>query len=321
MFTIHNIKFQGVFPKYYLWDVLGLSGNQAAMDQLAFFDSINYMKGALCYSDYLTTVSPNYAEEIHTAYFGEKMEYIFSRRHEVLFGILNGIDVVEYNPKTDKNIPANYDHKDLSKKAANKRELQRRLGLSEEPDTPLIVMISRLTEQKGIDLLLRILEELLEYQKVQVAILGTGEACYENAMQDIMSRHHGQMECVLDFSPSLSHLFYAGGDLLVMPSRFEPCGLSQMIAMRYGTLPVVRETGGLKDSVIPYNEYTREGNGFSFANYNAHELFAVLRYAISIYQESKDTWNQIINQAMLTDFSWSESALQYIELYKKLVNR
>lgn len=319
IFTIHNLKFQGIFPNNILGDVLGLADMKAVSDQLEFYGNVNLMKGALIYSDILTTVSPTYANEIHYAYFGEKMEGIFQQRNDKLYGIMNGIDTLIYSPEKDQQIKAHYSSQNLSGKHKNKAELQERLGLSKKQDVPLIVMVSRLTEQKGLDILLCILEELLK-ENVQIAILGTGEYCYESAIADIASRHPGQMSAILTFSRELSHLFYAGGDILVMPSRYEPCGLSQMIAMRYGTIPVVRETGGLKDSVMPYNKFTKEGNGFSFRNFNAHELLLILKNAIHIYCDEPEIWHLIVKQAMASDFSWDQSALQYIGLYQKLLS-
>ena len=318
VFTIHNLKFQGIFPSEVLGDVLGLADIKAAADQLAFLGAINYMKGALCYSDILTTVSPTYAMEIRNSYFGEKMEDILSRKQDRLFGILNGIDTEEYNPAHDRALAATYSVQCPVDKAKNKAALQEKLGLEKSADTPFLVMVSRFTEQKGLDLLLRILDDLLS-ESVQVAILGTGDRYYENALQEIAWRHPSQMKVHILFDNTLSRLFYAGGDLLMMPSRFEPCGLSQMIAMRYGTLPVVRETGGLKDSITPYNRYTGKGNGFSFANFNAHELLFVLKEAIRVYREEPETWHSLIAQAMSADFSWSGSAAKYMELYQNLV--
>jgi len=318
LFSVHNLKFQGVFGKEILSDVLGLDPVSAAASQLAYGDALNLMKGALLYSDVLSTVSPTYAEEIKSSYFGETLEYIFNQRYENLYGILNGIDINEYNPQKDKKIPAQFSVSDLSGKAVNKAELQKRIGLEVRSDTPLIILISRLTEQKGLDLLLHILDELL-CENVQVAVLGTGDACYESALRDAEERHKGKMCSYLAFDPALSHLFYAGADLILMPSRFEPCGLSQMIAMRYGTLPVVRETGGLKDSVIAYNKYTGEGTGFRFSDFNAHQFLFVLKDAIRLYHENKEAWNHIVQQAMQSDVSWKSHAKEYIALYHKMM--
>ncbi len=318
VFSVHNLKFQGIFSKEMLGDVLGLDSKAAASQLCQGRGAINLMKGALLYSDVLSTVSPTYAEEIKSSYFGEKMEGIFNKRSDRLFGILNGIDTAEYNPQKDKKIPATFDKDNLSGKAICKVELQRKIGLEVKENTPLIILITRLTEQKGLDLILRILDELLQ-EDIQIAVLGTGDEKYENALREAENRYKGKMCAYLAFDSALSHLFYAGADLFMMPSRFEPCGLSQMIAMRYGTLPVVRETGGLKDSVIPYNKYTGEGTGFSFSDFNAHQFLFVLKDAIGVYLNDKEAWNKLVIQAMETDVSWKIHAKEYADIYKKLM--
>ena len=318
VFSVHNLKFQGIFSKDMLGDVLGLDSKAAASQLRHGRGAINLMKGALLYSDVLSTVSPTYAEEIKGSYFGEKMDGIFNKRADRLFGILNGIDTADYNPQKDKKIPAVFDKENLAGKAVCKAELQRRIGLEVKENTPLIILITRLTEQKGLDLILRILDELLQ-EDIQIAVLGTGDEKYENALREAENRYKGKMCAYLAFDPALSHLFYAGADLLLMPSRFEPCGLSQMIAMRYGTLPVVRETGGLKDSVIPYNKYTGEGTGFSFSDFNAHQLLFVLKDAIDVYHNNKEAWKRLVLQAMETDVSWKIHAKEYAGVYKKLM--
>ena len=317
VFTVHNLKFQGQMSDYVLGDVLGLADIPAARDQLSDVgDSVNFMKGALLYSDILTTVSPTYAEEIRTPYYGERMDGIFRDRASVLYGILNGIDTKDYDPETDPEVPYHFSLSDRSGKKACKAALQRELGLPEEPDKPLIIMIGRLTQQKGLDLLAAVISELLD-QDLQLAVLGTGDAEYENMMKSI-SYSRPNMADRICFDEALSRRMYAGADMLLMPSQFEPCGLSQMIAMRYGTLPVVRETGGLKDSVIPYNRYTGEGTGFSFANYNAHEMLFTIKDAARIYREEPDTWQALMDNAMKEDFSWDRSAEKYKEIYEKL---
>lgn len=319
VFSVHNLKFQGIFPGYVLGDVLGLSQSKAARDQLAYGDAVNYLKGALCYSDRLTTVSPSYAEEICTEYFGEHMDGIFRQRKSILSGILNGIDLKKNTPKKDPYIVQNYGLTDLKKgKAANKAALQKELGLSQDPDVPLLVIISRLTEQKGLDLVLGILDELLQ-EPVQLAVLGVGENKYEQAFRHYEKKMPGKVCAYLSFDLPLSSRFYAAADLLLMPSKFEPCGLSQMIAMHYGTIPVVRETGGLKDSVIAYNQYEDSGDGFSFANYNAHELLFTIKHALDFYHNHKTAWNALMKRAMKKDFSWKASAQQYVSLYRELV--
>lgn len=318
--TIHNLKFQGVYSKFSLGDVLGLHNVQAAADQLAFGDAINYMKGGLCYSDILTTVSPTYSGEIRNAYFGEKMEDIFNRRSDVLYGILNGIDYDLYNPATDSSIPQKYDKDNLEGKKVCKAELQKELGLEVNPDIPLVVMISRLTEQKGLELLRCVMDEFMD-EEVQFAVLGVGDSVYTNMFQKQQEKRPGKMAACLYFNNPLSHKLYAGGDILLMPSQFEPCGLSQMIAMRYGNLPLVRETGGLKDSVVPYNKYTGEGTGFSFTNYNAHELLFTMKEALRIYREEPEVWQKLIDNAMTADFSWANSAEKYMDLYRQLYTK
>ena len=317
VFTIHNLKFQGVYGSSILGDILGLSGCEAACNQLSWYDGscVNYLAGAANYADRITTVSPTYAKEICTPYFGEGMQDIFIRRSQAVSGILNGIDTDSYNPAKDKAIVHNYSSPEG--KAANKAALQRELDLPEEPDVPLCVAVSRLTEQKGFDLVDAVVEELLD--TAQVVILGTGDAAYENHYRDLAARRPDRFSAQILFSEPLSRRIYAGGDLFLMPSRFEPCGLSQMISMRYGTLPVVRQTGGLADSVLPYNKFTGEGNGFSFANFNAHVLLFTVKDACALYREDPAAWKKLQEQAMAADFSWHNSALAYRELYRSLL--
>lgn len=317
VFSVHNLKFQGVFGGDVLGDILGLHQSQAARDQLMTGDCVNYLRGAACYSDRLLTVSPTYAGEICTPEYGEGLEEIFCRRRSVLQGILNGINTTEYDPSHDGHIPARFDAADMAGKAVCKQELQRQLGLAERTDVPLAVLVSRLAEQKGIDLVLHILDELLHHD-VQIAVLGVGEPQYEQAFQHFAAAYPDKFACRLTFSDTLAHQFYAGADMLLMPSRFEPCGLSQMIAMRYGVLPVVRKTGGLKDSVSPYNRFTGEGNGFSFANYNAHELLYTLQRALELWQQP-EAWQRLVAQAMAEDHSWQRSAQQYAAVYQGLL--
>lgn len=318
VFTVHNLKFQGQMSDYVLSDVLGLAGIPAAADQLRMDkDSIDFMKGALCYSDVLTTVSPTYTEEVQRPFFGEHLDGIFRRRSNVLYGVMNGIDYVEWDPSTDPFLENHFSKDDLAGKAAQKRALQEELGLDVDENIPLIVMIGRLTEQKGLDLLARVIEEML-YKPVQIAVLGTGDAKYEDMLRYYAWKFPGRMSACVTFDNSLSHRMYAGADMLLMPSLFEPCGLSQMIAMRYGTLPVVRETGGLKDSVIPYNQYTGEGTGFSFANYNAHEMLYTIQRAADLFANDKETWKKLQKQAMEADFSWAKAAKEYVAIYQNL---
>ena len=318
VFTVHNLKFQGQFTDMILGDILGLSHIAPAADQLRCDStSINYMKGALCYSDLLSTVSPSYAHEIQEPFFGEHMNDIFSRRNNVLYGILNGINTDFYSPEKDTLIEKNFAKNDLAGKAECKKALQNELGFEENPDIPIITMIGRLTEQKGMDLLTNVFDELLN-QPVQIAILGTGDWQYEETVRYFAGKYPGKLAALTMFDEALSHRLYAGADMLLMPSLFEPCGLSQMIAMHYGTLPIVREVGGLKDSVKPYNQYTGEGTGFSFANYNAHEMLYTIKDAITLYYDNKEAWKKLQEQAMSEDFSWNNAAERYIEMYERL---
>ncbi len=316
VFTIHNLKFQGQFSDFIFHDICGLTGTPAE-HQMISGSGVNFMAGGVHYADRITTVSPSYADEICTEYYGEHMDGLFRERKPVLSGILNGIDYNEYDPEKDEFIPSTYSASDLSGKAKDKAAFQKAHGLRKSKDTPMLSIISRLTEQKGFDLVTYILPHLAE-RGVQLVILGVGERQYEDAFRWYAGKYPKQF-CFLDtFNVSLSHEIYAASDLFIMPSRFEPCGLSQMMAMRYGTLPVVRETGGLRDSVQPYNKYTGEGTGFSFANFNAHELLACIDSAIEIYKKKPDDWNRLINNAMSADFSWTASAKKYRQLYREL---
>lgn len=318
VFTVHNLKFQGRMSREVLWNVLGLAEIPNAAWQLAVDeDSISFMKGALCYSDALTTVSPTYAGEIQNAYFGEGMDGLFRLRSGVLRGILNGIDNALYDPETDPALPESYSAKNREGKAACKAAIQEKLGLAVDPSVPLVAMISRLTEQKGMDLVQRMLGEMLQ-EPLQMVVLGVGEAQYEETLRYFAGQFPEKMSACLLFDESLSRQLYAGADILLMPSQFEPCGLSQMIAMRYGTLPVVRETGGLRDSVVPYNQYTGEGTGFSFANYNAHEMRDAVMRAVNLFREEPEQWQIMVGHAMAQDFTWARSAKDYLALYESL---
>ena len=315
--SVHNLKFQGQMTDYVLGDILGLSAIPAAANQLRCdASSVNFMKGGLLYSDILSTVSKTYADEIKTGFFGEKLDGIFRDRASVLYGIMNGIDNDLWNPETDPAIPAHFTAADRTEKAKCKAELQKELGLEVNPDLPLIVMIGRLTEQKGMDLLQRVIGELLG-KPLQIAVLGTGDKQYEDMLSYYAWKCPGKLAACIRFDEALSHRMYAGADMLLMPSLFEPCGLSQMIAMRYGTLPVVRETGGLKDSVTPYNKFTGEGTGFSFANYNAHEMMYTILGAVDLYRNERETWEKLVDNAMAADFSWNRAAREYLDMYER----
>ena len=315
VFSIHNIAFQGQFSAKVLEDICGLAHIPAAAFQLTCGpDAVNYMQGALNYTDAITTVSPTYAGEIQSPAYGEHLDGVLRRRRESLQGIVNGIDVDHFNPETDPAIAHNFSVSDRSGKAACKAALQEELGLTVRTDQPLMSMVTRLTRQKGMDLVTYSLDRILS-NGVQVAVLGTGDQEYENALRYFASKYPGQMAARIQFDPALSQRMYAGSDLFLMPSLFEPCGLSQMIAMRYGTLPVVRETGGLKDTVIPYNYETGEGTGFSFANFNGDEMGDAVFRGACLFWDNHDAWENVVTQAMQQDFSWTRSAAKYMDLY------
>lgn len=318
VFSIHNIAFQGQYSAKVLNDILGLAHIPAAAFQLTCGpDAINYMQGALNYTDAITTVSPTYAEEIKTPDFGEHLDGILRRRAPILQGIVNGIDTNGFDPATDPRIAQNFTVEDRSGKAVCKARLQEELGLEVRDDRPLMVMVTRLTRQKGMDLVTYALDRILS-GGVQVAVLGTGDTEYENALRYFEGKYPGTMAARIQFDPALSQRMYAGADLFLMPSLFEPCGLSQMIAMRYGTLPIVRETGGLKDTVIPYNCYTGEGTGFSFAHFNGDEMADAVFRAARLFWDDRAAFNGLVENAMKADFSWKRSADAYIALYHNL---
>lgn len=315
VFSIHNVAFQGQFSDTVMEDILGVAHIPAAASQLRCDAcSINYMLGALRYADAITTVSPTYANEIQTPEFGEGLDGILRERSYALQGILNGIDVAGFDPATDKRIAANYTVEDRSGKAVCKAKLQEELGLEVRDDRPLMVMVTRLTRQKGMDLVMYALDRILS-GGVQVAVLGTGDRDYEDGLRYFQDKYPGTMAARIEFDPALSQRMYAAADMFLMPSKFEPCGLSQIIAMRYGTLPIVRETGGLKDTVQPYNEFTGEGTGFSFTNFNGDEMGDAVFRAARLFWDNRDAWNQLVTQAMSQDFSWTRSADKYLDLY------
>lgn len=315
VFSIHNVAFQGQFSDTVMEDILGVAHIPAAASQLRCDAcSINYMLGALRYADAITTVSPTYASEIQTPEFGEGLDGVLRERSYALQGILNGIDVAGFDPATDKRIAANYTVEDRSGKAVCKAKLQEELGLEVRDDRPLMVMVTRLTRQKGMDLVMYALDRILA-GGVQVAVLGTGDRDYEDGLRSFQDKYPGTMAARIEFDPALSQRMYAAADMFLMPSKFEPCGLSQIIAMRYGTLPIVRETGGLKDTVIPYNEFTGEGTGFSFSNFNGDEMGDAVFRAARLFWDNRDVWNQLVTQAMSQDFSWTRSADKYLDLY------
>ena len=315
VFSIHNVAFQGQFSDTVMEDILGMAHIPAAATQLRCDAcSINYMLGALHYADAITTVSPTYAGEIQTPEFGEGLDGVLRERSYALQGILNGIDVVGFDPATDKRIAANYTVDDRTGKAVCKAKLQEELGLEIRDDRPLMVMVTRLTRQKGMDLVMYALDRILS-GGVQVAVLGTGDRDYEDGLRYFQGKYPGTMAARIEFDPALSQRMYAAADMFLMPSKFEPCGLSQIIAMRYGTLPIVRETGGLKDTVQPYNEFTGEGTGFSFSHFNGDEMGDAVFRAARLFWDNRKAWDQLVTQAMSQDFSWTRSADKYLDLY------
>ena len=316
VYTIHNLKYQGVFPASILEEIAGLSRNYIAEDKLKFYDSINLMKGGIVYSDALTTVSRTYAEEIKSDYYGENLHGVIREHEYKLSGIVNGIDYNIYNPKKDPNLKANYSIKTIEDKVINKLELQELFGLPKNKDIPVIAMVSRLVKMKGLDLVRHIFDELL-HEDIQFVVLGTGDREYENAFYYFQDRYPNKVASRIYFNEKESHLIYSGADIFLMPSLAEPCGISQLISLRYGTLPLVRETGGLKDTIAPYNIHTGEGNGFSFNNFNAHELLFTLKEALSLYKD-KDKWNKLIENAMESKNDWGKSSQEYIDIYKHL---
>ena len=318
VYTIHNLQYQGIFGIREVQDVLGLGDSLWTGDKLECYGCANYMKAALVYSDVITTVSPSYAEEIQTAYYGERLDGLLrARKHEV-YGVLNGIDMVDYDPSTDARIAATYSADDMSGKAKCKADLQKKLGLEVNPDIPMIGMVGRLSNQKGLDLVDCIISDLLR-QNVQLVVLGMGESRYVNLFSWAESEYRGKMAARFTMDHVLAHQIYAGCDMFLMPSQFEPCGLSQLIALRYGTLPIVRETGGLRDTVLSYNEATGAGNGFSFFNYNAHDMLHTIERAMRFYHEEKEIWAMLQKRGMTGDYSWTNSAGKYLELYRGLV--
>ncbi|MDO4477776.1 MAG: glycogen synthase GlgA [Lachnospiraceae bacterium] len=312
--TIHNLKFQGIWDKPLFMKVSGLPEYYFSPDKMEFHRDANMLKGGMVYANALTTVSATYAEEIKTPYYGERLDGLLRARAHDLRGIVNGIDYDVFNPETDEMIPYHFSAEDPSNKKKVKEELQKRMGLSTEGDAMVIGIVSRLTDQKGFDLIACVMEEMLQ-DNVQFAVLGTGDQRYEDMFRYFADKYPGKVGAAIYYSEEVAHMIYAGSDAFLMPSAFEPCGLSQMMAMRYGSLPIVRETGGLKDTVQPYNEFDKSGTGFSFTNYNAHDMMNVVRYAEKVYFDRPDDWAQLVKQAMNADYSWKASALKYQEMY------
>lgn len=317
VYTIHNLKYQGVFPKDVMPDVLGLDWKYFNNGDLEFYDAVNFMKGGIIYADAITTVSKTYAKEIQYPYFGEHLDGLLRSREQDLSGIVNGIDYSVYNPRTDKYIFETYDEESLDRKLDNKTELQKSLGLPVRRNVPLIAIVSRLVEPKGMDLIVRMMDEILQHEDIQLVVLGTGEKRYEDWFKGLAWRYPKKVSVNIYFSNELAQRIYAGADIFLMPSNYEPCGIGQLIALRYGTIPVVRQTGGLKDTVQQYNKYTQEGNGFVFKNYNAHEMMYALKRALSFYG-NYEIWHKIQLNAVQADYSWKRSAKEYEALYERL---
>lgn len=319
VYSIHNIAFQGVFDPNILPELFGFDLELYNNTCLKFDDGVSFMKGGIYYSDIVTTVSNSYAWEIQTQEYGQRLDGVLRDRSYALKGIVNGIDYDEFNPETDRFINTKYGVNSIQNKVKNKTALQQELGLTIDENIPMFGMVTRLTHQKGIDLLVNISDRLLQ-ENIQLVILGTGDKHYEDHFKWLNYRYGGKVSANIKFDNSLANRIYASSDMFLMPSLFEPCGLGQLIALRYGTIPIVRETGGLRDTVNPYNQYTEEGNGFSFANYNADELYNIMKFALWVYSDKKK-WNQLIKNAMNSDNSWNKSADIYLNMYRELTNQ
>ena len=317
--TIHNLKFQGVWDMKTVMDITGLPAYYFTPDKLEAYGDANFLKGGIVYADAVTTVSDTYAEEIKTPFYGERLDGLMRARSNVLSGIVNGIDYDEYNPETDTFIEKQYNARNFRKeKIKNKRALQKELGLEQDDRKFMIGVVSRLTDQKGFDLIAYMMDEMCQLD-IQFVILGTGEERYENMFRHFQWKYQGKVSANIFYSEALSHKIYASCDAFLMPSLFEPCGLSQLMSLRYGTVPIVRETGGLKDTVLPYNEYESTGTGFSFANYNAHEMLHTIQYAMDVFYHHREEWNKLVDRGMAMDFSWNASAKKYEKLYDEML--
>ena len=322
VFTIHNLKYQGVFPKDVMADALGLDWKYFTNGDLEYYDAVNFMKGAIIYADNVTTVSRTYAQEIQYEYFGEGLDGLLRSRAADLHGITNGLDTTIYNPEKDPYLTDPFTPYDaataLETKTNNKVALQHILDLPLERRTPIVAMVTRLVEAKGLDLVVRVLDELLEHENMQFVLLGTGDRVYEDWFRELAWRHPTKVSTNIYFSDEMAHRIYASSSIFLMPSAYEPCGLGQLIAMRYGAIPVVRATGGLTDTVIPYNKATGEGNGFLFADYNAHDMMYTIKKALTIYRDL-GAWTRLMKNAMQADYSWARSSKEYKALYERLI--
>ena len=320
IYTIHNLKYQGIYPPAIMRDIIGLPQELFDNGNLECDGCVNYMKSGMVYADYITTVSPTYAKEITYPYFGERLDgYIRDNQNRVC-GIINGLDEKAYNPETDSHITQTYTAENArGGKRVNKDALRRELGLRVKRGVPMIAMVSRLVEDKGLDLVLRIMDELVE-DDVQLVIVGTGDETYEQAFRELAQRHPTKVSANILFDEGLAHRVYAASDIFLMPSRYEPCGLSQLIALRYGSIPVVRETGGLNDTVVPFDKHTGQGNGFRFPNFNAHELLFTAKRALGYYEDTV-IWDHLVKNAMESDYSWKQSAQAYMNLYEAVLTK
>lgn len=319
VYTIHNLLYQGIYPYEVLVDVLGIHSRHFHSEGVEYYGNVSFMKAGIVYADHVTTVSPTYAREIQTSYYGYGLEGLLSSRQASLSGIVNGIDTKSYNPANDHHIAVKY-RSSPAKKSQNKLALQEELGLPVNPEVPLMAMVTRLVDSKGLDLVIRVLDELLYYDDVQFVVLGTGDPSYEHWFREAANRYPDKMSAQIHFSEPLSRRIYAGSDMFLMPSKFEPCGISQLLALRYGSIPIVRETGGLNDTVQSYNEFTGEGNGFSFADFNAHDMMNTIRRAEAFFRQPEH-WSRVMKNAMSGDYSWQMSARQYFDIYRDITGQ
>ena len=317
VYTVHNLQYQGIFPIDQIEELVSLGAQAYTPDHMEFYGQCSFMKGGLTFAQKITTVSPTYSEEIKTAYYGERLDGLMRSRSQDLLGILNGIDIEEYDPANDPLIEAKFSPETLDRKVLNKLALQRELGLQEGADIPLIGMVGRLSSQKGLDLLEHVLDGVMT-TGCQLVVLGMGEDRYVDLFNWAQWKYAGRIASRIEMNHTMAHRIYAGADMFLMPSMFEPCGLSQMISLRYGTIPVVRETGGLRDTVLSYNKYTEEGNGFTFLNYNAHDMLTVVERAVNYYRNHPDVWKKLMERAMRGQYGWDQSAHHYVDLYKEL---
>lgn len=317
--TIHNLRFQGRWLMDAIKNLTGLPDSCFTPDGMESYGEANFLKGGIAYADAITTVSPTYALEIMTREGGESLDGLLYARKNSLYGIINGVDSAEYDPNHDMYLVRNFGIQDMEEgKTANKAALQRELNLTEDTETIMIGMVTRITDQKGFDLIGCVLDELLSHARVQLVVLGTGEERYTNMLRGFADKYPDKLSANICYSEQLAHRIYASSDAFLMPSLFEPCGLSQLMSFCYGTLPIVRETGGLKDTVLPYNEYDHTGTGFSFANFNAQEMLQTIYYAMHIYYDARESWNEMARRDMRLDFSWKKSAREYEKIYERL---